>query len=447
MALKGLEQIATINGKMVSIRSDGKPVFWDSKYNDWNEDNRQINNMTAEDIARSIKKDDGNSAAVSDLIDYATNPMKYSKEKGSTPDLKEFIRVSDRTKYYNSKRDELNSKLAEYTKATNSPTITADDYGFYADPSNIKGGYKAVDQVIEDIGKQVQNVQSKINNWYTDHPTTDDDGDTGRDDKTDPIKNPKTYEPSQAILDVEKKIRNIIDNPESIDAAKVTEWQNWLNSKNKEQDAAANTRLLEQYSALGDLGSSSNRQALAQLAGQTQLGRSQQAVGMATQDLLQRNQQTTDALNKLMGIGTYEDNLRLIPINQSWQEYQTKLGNKLTQANMGLQNAYNTANAQVQRNWQTQDYQTMLDMVNANKPKEQEWWQPLVNVGLGAAGMALGGPIGGMIGSGIGSLFGAPAQNQPTSSVGYRNIGMTSTGLENTYPAPSLNLLPGYTSK
>ena len=231
-----------------------------------------------------------------------------------------------------------------------------------------------------------------------------------------------TYKPSQDILDVEAEFKNILANPTTLDPAKIQAWQDSLNKDNATNDAAATTRLNAQFSALGDLGSSANRQAIAQNDAATQLGRSAQAQGLAAQDQSAQWTQETAALQGLMNTGSYEDQLRLIPLQQQWQNYLANQNNSFTQENLGLQNQYTQANTYLQSDLANKNSQNLMNLYNQSKPTTQ-WWQPILNAGLTAAGYAIGGPVAGIAAGGLSSAFNSPSNNDSSAANSLYNQG------------------------
>jgi hypothetical protein len=240
------------------------------------------------------------------------------------------------------------------------------------------------------------------------------------------------YTPDQTMNDITSQLSNLMNNPQSISPDSVQKWTDWLNTTNAASNQQADTRTNEQYSALGDLGSSANRSALAQAAVQRNLGYSNQALGLAQQDLTNQNSQTMQGISGLLNTENTALNQNNIGVNQQWQDYLTKLQNSNNVNNtaftnqLGTQNTSNNATLQswlggINQNWnlqntgvnsgnqllsgllsnninnantsnnnayQTNQAQSLLN--NASSANQQQWWQPLVNSLSGSAGQQLG---------------------------------------------------------
>lgn len=277
------------------------------------------------------------------------------------------------------------------------PGLTQDQFLSKLDTSNYEGSYKTIFN--SDIGKQALDKYNAAQKAYADASglpisslsLSDINPDTiaqkindltantasaaANTAQKDALSNSDVYKPSQDVLDIQKQIKDIVANPYTINPDEVTKWQDWLNTQNKSNDAIQNTRLNEQFSALGDLGSSANRTALTELAGSTQADRATKALSLATSDVNSKYTQISNSLNALLGIADTNQSLALMPVENQWTDYRTKQSDAYDTFKTNLVNDLTNQN-------NNRTFQQMTDFYNANKPAQQDWWQPILNSAL-----------------------------------------------------------------
>ena len=255
--------------------------------------------------------------------------------------------------------------------------------GGFTDDTNFAQGQIAYTKDTTNYGNNAQqnNLKNTVN-ALPGNPTT--------------LANNAAFKPNSEIQQAEALIQNQIKNPVQLTPDTVQTWEQFINQANAPLQAQSNAALNAQYAGLGNLGGSANRSALATAAANTNAQTASQALGIAQSQ--QQNTQNVGQQNvsNLMSVGQNNQNLALIPLQQQFQDYMQQQGQQGQQAQTLLQ-------SNLTEQQQEQQMAEMEQMIKANQPKAQDWYQTLVNGALGGLGMGLGSLATG----GLGSLFGA----------------------------------------
>jgi hypothetical protein len=364
-----------------------------------------IKSLNADNMEGSYTTTYGPKLYAKAIEDYNAEARKYGKLTGIQQDVKsskypdseswgDIFKLTDDLK---SAIPQLQQQATQYYEDTVKPKL---------DVAIKNGDYLTAKEIYDNLestnayGYDLSPYKTKVDELKTTYEAEQED----------------TYTPSQDVLDVEAAVKERLANPQSVKPETVKAWTEYYNNLYSDEDKKSAARLTEQFSALGDVGSSAHLGAVADLIKSTQLGREEMGYNAATAELGQTEQSTTDSLTRLMSIGTYKDQLRLLPVQQDWEAYLQRQQNAYGLESNRLNAGYAATEAQRVRDQQERDSREALNFYNQNKPKEQAWWQPLITGGLTAAGYALGGPAVGMAMGGLSSLTGGNSSSIKTSS-------------------------------
>jgi len=217
-----------------------------------------------------------------------------------------------------------------------------------------------------------------------------------------------------------KTIEDRIANPAEINPDSVTKWTDFINKTQKTQDETDITKINEQFSALGDLGSSANRQAISAMVEGKTNERALQALNIAFGERNAQNQAVETGISQLTPLLGQKQQLKLLPWQQKWAEYLQKQ----SQSYDLMKTSY-TLNKQ--EDIAKKNYEDMLKLYESTKPAESSPWDALIGAGLTAVGTAIGGPVGGAIGAGLSGLLSPTKKEQQPAIAGTTNNGITVT--------------------